>query len=646
MQLTSCSDQDVSIVAMNLLTSALSINNTLTKQILLTLLNKYKELHEPSTEVEMILNQALCAFIRQSYSTLLFRAGNIALKNTQNSMRNNKSTKAVGTESLGLGDTLEILIGDRWVIGTIARSNGITGEFQVEHPFSGGGGRVGGVSSSTTTMVTVLPKMSSRLRLRSVSNISTYPNTDTTTSTTVPTSSQPLLEVDQQHITYIKQILISLIFGNRDTANETNSCNEEENVLNLTKDIKNSSNNNNSNKRAKLGYNTEIPICENGHTCSVCLISPNSAGFMCAYCAKLYTSDADLLKQNENILRFSLNSRMEVTLYKWSCLNCQYDVCLNCFPHSSYPPGGQLPYITNDEDVFSSTTGIISGTTSGCNNNRLNVNNNNSNINTTTEHMSNITTKRIICLIKTQPVTTTTTSNTTTTSTTTTTNKHKEDEISCKVRQEPSITSTEVSRVSQGSVIEVVDNPKSNYFYIENIGYVKKNPGKGAYWKRLQNDRYSCMYQYNDKEDHSLDNFINLSIQDNSNSSGGGSSINNQYISTTTTPTSVDIMGAIVRTMETIIQYDDYLKTNFITIQSNQKNNIDLKNTTTSTTTNTTTSSSIEEMQESVLVSVLELFTMVRYDYLLLYYVISCIGVQILYMHSIYLFNTILIHEW
>ena len=636
MQLTSCNDQEVSIVAMNLLTSALSINNTLTKQILLTLLNKYKELHEPSTEVEMILNQALCAFIRQSYSTLLFKAGNIALKNTQNSIRNNKSTKAVGTESLGLGDTLEILIEDRWVIGTIARSNGITGEFQVEHPFSGGGGRVGGLSSSSsTTMVTVLPKMSSRLRLRSVSNISTYPNTDTTTSTTVPTSSQALLEVDQQHITYIKQILISLIFGNRDTGNATNSNNEEEKGLNLTKVIKNSNHDNNSNKRAKLDYNTEIPICENGHTCSVCLISPNSAGFMCAYCAKLYTSDADLLKQNENTLRFSLNSRMEVTLYKWSCLDCQYDVCLNCFPHSSYPPGGQLPYITNDDDVFSSTTGIISGTTSGCNNNRLSVNNNNSNISTSTEHMSNITTKRIICLIKTQPITTTT-------NTTTTTNKHKEDQISCKVRQEPSITSTEVSRVSQGSVIEVVDNPKSNYFYIENIGYVKKNPGKGAYWKRLLNDRYSCMYQYNDKEDYSMDNFINLSIQDNSNSSSGGSSSNNQYISTTT-PTSVDIMGAIVRTMETIIQYDDYLKTNFITIQPNQKNNIDLKNTTTSTTN--TTSSSIEEMQESVLVSALELFTMVRYDYLLLYYVISCIGVQLLYMHSIYLFNTILIHE-
>jgi hypothetical protein len=300
-----------------------------------------------------------------------------------------------------------------------------------------------------------------------------------------------------------------------------------------------------------------VPLCDEGHACIVTPLSADSVGFMCCSCGNLYTTGvlgsaggregegsngpsagagadagagAAPRETPRNVPYMyrgyhlgpsrapasvpgpgpgSSNTAMEgpagirlfegkagETIYRWHCSTCPYSVCLNFSPHRDYPntavaygvsslPGasqhegggggggrggsgdGQDSAAAHAEyfDVDLTRRGGPDprAAVAGVKSSAVGVNG---------PAQSPIVTRCTICLVG-------------------------RNELSyCKVRASPNCEADVVSRVSHGSVVDVLDpGGDSAYFQlVSGKGFVLKKPGKAWSWKRMPRDRYSMHY--------------------------------------------------------------------------------------------------------------------------------------------------------
>jgi hypothetical protein len=219
---------------------------------------------------------------------------------------------------------------------------------------------------------------------------------------------------------------------------------------------------------------------------------------------------------------------MECTLYKWSCPACRYDVCLSCFPHASYPKNGQFPFDYEEQlSAADSDPTPRRGTARAGRSEPYAAMMAGVTVTPTPDLNARTSVQRTICLMG------------------------SNESSYCKVRMEPSVQSAEISRVSHGSVIDVLDRPNCDFFQlVNNHGFVKKQPGRSAYWKRLSQDRYS-----HHEEDCAVEVCDTVELGAPCKPSAGSAS-EDQGIAQT--PTS-----AALQAVERIIQYDNEQKARF-----------------------------------------------------------------------------------
>lgn len=455
------SDPSTAGVAFSLLSAGLIANAALSQQMLLVLLRNAKQVglfaQDTPTRynTEVLLDKALCQFANTSFHSLLAQANATLLKDAaaaQSGERRGPSTGALSVEKLSLGDNLEIWIGAEWVVGTIVKSNALTGEVHVEHPKSGTPRTVSVAAAST--MVSVLPKSSRKLRPVAAQR-SALSNTDGATPSalaTVASEGEAVLpsavpEYTEEEANSALGRVVSLVFGS-DNLPATPA-------LTATGSLKRSA-------ATSSPVGEDLPLCENDHRCQVVAISPSSAGFMCGVCSKLYSAGFDMSPPAGSDLPRFPPSRFGQAMYKWCCVACQYDVCLACFPNSEYPAGG-LPSYFAAESSSSHSDSI-----KRCTVDLTNLPSRSTSAKSTSEGLTGPATRCTVCLMG------------------------QNAQSSCKVRAEASSTSAEISRVNHGSVIDVLDLPGSPFFQLFNgAGYVKKQPGRLCYWKRLPRDRYN-----------------------------------------------------------------------------------------------------------------------------------------------------------
>lgn len=450
---------ETSSVAENLLSCGMQTSSALANQILIALATSMQRLKEDrgsenrwlSSTYQRVLSKSLGEFIRHSFRSLLVQAADSALQAAQEPRRSHiagAGASGLGTEKLGLGDKLEVWVSPDWVVGTIVKSNALTGEFYIEHPVTGLSADHSS-SASRAVVVTTLPKTSRMLRLLRTSDDEPH-NDEPALAAHTPRpelSSRDIfateeLEGGEQQLRGVADV-VALVYGSEDAMSSSGTLQ----VIDQT------SLPHSANRTGRSPKDT--PICENGHQCTVSKIDQNSAGFMCSYCSKLYASDFDLPVFGSDPTRFPL-SRFALAQYKWSCPGCHFDACLTCFPHPDYPAGGTGHLDRNrDRDRDCSAFDRSSHTKDAAPVKVVNI----------PEAGQRCT----ICLLG------------------------RNEQSYCRVRAEPSVTSAELSRVSHGSVIDVMDVPGSDFFQLLNSsggGYVKKQLGKMCYWKRLPRDRY------------------------------------------------------------------------------------------------------------------------------------------------------------
>lgn len=457
-------DLDTAAVAENLLVIGTQTSTSLANQILLALICSLRKVEDDkSVEVlrqvgannQRLLSKCLTEFVRHSFRTLSAQAATAALQAANEPNRDHGLHAAsVSLDKLGLGDKLEVWVSPDWVVGTIVKSNAVTGEFHVEHPATAPT-VVGSNNISRSIVVSTLPNNSRRLR--------TLASGDDGRSAQAAQLSLPGAAVksaqnsmtedskDSDQLINAAQV-IALVYGSEDAMSDAATtemrCHGSVTELGVKSTLK------------------DIPMCENGHNCTVSKISEHSAGFMCAYCSKLYAADFDLPVFGSDPARFPL-SRFALAQYKWCCEACHYDVCLSCFPHPEYPnnDGAHSEYAAFERamgDVSLIHRGDAPGPTTGKHNAAKE-----------TAHSDPAGAGQgqgqrcTICLMG------------------------RNAQSYCRVRVAPTVTADEQSRVAHGSVIDVIDLPGSDFFQLLNGGgYVKKQPGKMCYWKRLPRDRY------------------------------------------------------------------------------------------------------------------------------------------------------------
>jgi len=455
-------DPSTSGVAFSLLSAGLIANAALSQQVLLVLLRNGKQvgLFAQDTRTfpnsEALLDKALCQFANTSYHTLLAQADATSLRNAaiaQSGDRRGPLPDAATIEKLSLGDNLEIWIGAEWVVGTIVKSNALTGELHVEHSQSGTPRTAS--TAVMGTVVSVVPKTSRKLRpvaaqrspLSSTEtaplNIDEHSSAGTEGETSLPSA---VPEYTEEEVAAALGRVVGLVFGTDSgpAAPATTSVGSLKRTATAS----------------PIGE--DIPMCENDHRCKVVAISPSSAGFMCGVCSKLYSAGFDMSPPAGSDLPRFPPSRFGQAMYKWCCDMCQYDVCLACFPSAEYPAGGLPSYFGAESSAGHSSESIKRYTVD-----LTNLPSRNTSAKSISEGAGRPATRCTVCLMG------------------------QNAQSSCKVRAEASSTSAEISRVSHGSVIDVLDLPGSPFFQLFNgAGYVKKQPGRLCYWKRLPRDRY------------------------------------------------------------------------------------------------------------------------------------------------------------
>jgi hypothetical protein len=506
LKLVAGNDKEAAAASATLLDSAMSSSVLLFRQVLSSLLTSYSDCYASasegtsSAELEQLVDEALCKFVRSSFAFLLVTAAEDATRVARDQSRAIGADE--GIDSLSLGDALELLVNNVWVVGTIVRSNALTGDLHIEHakPGAGTAGAANNRGGAISSTVTVLHKSSSRLR-PVPSSTAKVRQADTGSAPVTPAQPGPSASAEEAAMKKLFADLQTLVFGDgsfsRSSHNKLASKHRRSQM----------------NTRCELDYSSfdvQLPTCENDHLCDVVRVPSTSAGFMCSYCSKLHPSSPDPSES-------SASGAPEGTAYKWTCAACHYDVCLTCFPHPSYPKDGvELKPGRGHNSAAASTSkhgrtatvepaGTSSVPTSGV--------------------------RCSICLMG-------------------------GDEVAyCKVRAEASVTSTEVSRVSRGSVIDVIDVPGSDFFELISVpGYVKKLPGCLGHWKRLPRDRY-MLYEEESVSIYAgeveLSRSANAVGKVHSDSVGGHAEQESSPEATAT------------RVLELLIEYDDALKARF-----------------------------------------------------------------------------------
>jgi hypothetical protein len=444
LKLVAGSDKEAAATSATLLDSAMSSSVLLFRQVLSSLLTSYSDRYASASEgtsfaeLEQLVDEALCRFVRSSFAFLLVTAAEDAARVARNQSRAIGASE--GIDSLSLGDALELLVNNVWVVGTIVRSNALTGDLHIEHtkPGAGAAGAANNRGGAIGSTVTVLHKSSSRLR-PVPSSTAKVRQADTGSAPLTPVQPGPSASAVEAATKKLFGDLQTLAFGDGSVSRSSHSeislkhrraQREQEDEL------------------ASAGFDITVqnPACEHGHLCDVVRVPSTSAGFMCSYCSKLHPSSPDPTES-------SAAGAPEGTAFKWTCAACHYDVCLTCFPHPSYPKDGvELKPARGHSSAAAHTT--KHGRTATVEP-------------AATSSLPVAGVRCSICLMG------------------------GEDVAYCKVRAEPSVSSAEVSRVSRGSVIDVIDVPGSDFFELVSVpGYVKKLPGCLGHWKRLPRDRY------------------------------------------------------------------------------------------------------------------------------------------------------------
>jgi len=252
-------------------------------------------------------------------------------------------------------------------------------------------------------------------------------------------------------------------------------------------------------------HDDEIPRCENGHICLVKpIISLNNIGFICACCTKLYSMTGTNQQQPNFGRQFPelahlVQTRYAQATHRWNCEDCNYDLCLNCFPCKSFDHHHHHHADADAADAMFGLSSAASYKTSSSPNHSMkrynfsynynNTNNNNNNkkdddddnaakLKHQQHHHHNGTGQRhTICLIG------------------------RLESSYCIVRDAPSHDAREISRVSVNSVIDIIDTIDSEYYQlIGSKGYVRKVLGVGWYWRTLPRERY-MVYNTTEKEE-------------------------------------------------------------------------------------------------------------------------------------------------
>ena len=322
-----------------------------------------------------LLDQALGLFHDRSYNTCVFKAAAMALQAATVSAASSTAAKAIGgVEALSLGDNLEIYLAPDWVVGTIVRSNAVTGDLYVEHrrQHAADQHHIPIATSSTSTMVSILHKSNRRLR-----PIAAHPLPSPSTVTiargdvgaggldsntggidSLQYVGSPAAENDAEEVDAMLGSLVSLVFGSAEEEEEEDDDQEEvggeENQeeidgnefsfsLGAEENVSGAFPMQHGQQRRQFMHDklipkyppsrTTIPVCESGHACAVTPIGPGDAGFMCAYCAKIYDAGTKLLQQQPQ-----QQSRYAQAVQKWTCEQCSYDVCTACFPLAGQHP--------------------------------------------------------------------------------------------------------------------------------------------------------------------------------------------------------------------------------------------------------------------------------------------------------------------
>ena len=245
----------------------------------------------------------------------------------------------------------------------------------------------------------------------------------------------------------------------------------------------------------------EIPRCENGHICLVKpIISLNNIGFICACCTKLYSMTGTNQQQPNFGRQFPelahlVQTRYAQATHRWNCEDCNYDLCLNCFPCKSFDHHHHHADVDDAADAMFGLSSAASYKTSSSPNYNMkrynfSYNYNNANNNKKMDdddnavrlkqhhhHHKGTGQRQTICLIG------------------------RLESSYCIVRDAPSHDAREISRVSVNSVIDIIDTIDSEYYQlIGSKGYVRKVLGVGWYWRTLPRERY-MVYNTTEKEE-------------------------------------------------------------------------------------------------------------------------------------------------
>ena len=513
-------------VALTLLKSAIDSGPHLLLQILTALLNKFNISREieggRQTPFQKLLDYAFCSFMRRSFHSTLVSAANEAIRAAAQSVATSKKSGSIQTVgSLQLGDSLEVLIGSAWLVGTIARSNALTGELQIEYsrPLRDGDG-----AGLTASEIIVLHKRSPRLRplTRAAgtgedsiadTRVTTAHNRQgsesgtksSNTTKAVPTSIAALKEAADR-----LTVFVSLVIGDEPEdlpASSSAAQAQASSPYYKRAPPPTAAGTGRISRRNAHGINaTEIPRCESGHICQVCSVLPSSAGFVCAYCAKLYSSDSALpmLQSDPNSRISTVSLRMESTMYKWSCASCRYDVCFSCFPSPVDPTTGHPLHLIDHLNIPNSPysdTGLRRRTPMSVR--RVSRETTAGSSATVDGRVSHATVAMSTGVERENTESSPSSSSNDAAATRFTVGLVGiEEDCYCRVRAEPSVFSREVSRINHASVVDVIDHPNSDFYQLVSTpGFVKKNLGSMGHWKRFQRDRYGSMFERDGEAD-------------------------------------------------------------------------------------------------------------------------------------------------
>jgi len=479
-------DNDASSVAEGFLRNSLALSDTISSQVMQLLILHLKE--EILTKNQFnLLDKIMSKFMTNCLQCRLMKSMDIAMFTNRSKSMSNDSlvrSRAVGLESLQLGDIVEIMLSTEWFLGTVVKVNSMTGELHIEHSNPG---------NPSSLQVSIIHRNSDRLRSATLT---------TASSNTFISAHRPDPNIMQNPVVVNDHIAMPAGLA---TMDEESSHDLRDPSFDIKFD--HTANNDfgerimidislllygrypyhevDANRRVAgvdgcellLIHNSgrnidEAPHCEHGHICQVKPISLNNIGFMCVYCTKLYSLGPNQPTFGRQFpeLAHLVQSRYAQATHRWTCEDCNYDLCFNCFPCKS---------LDHTFDVADAMLGLSSAaykTSSPYHNmNRYSGKKDDMKL----KHHGTGQ-RQTICLIG------------------------RLESSYCVVREAPSHDAREVSRVSVNSVIDVIDTSNCDYYQlIGSKGYVRKVLGVGWYWRTLPRDRY-MVYNTEKEESESI----------------------------------------------------------------------------------------------------------------------------------------------